>query len=162
MAVMDEGAARLEVNKLRLVLSTSALHLFCITAFGVALALFLATGEILFLALPIPFLVPVLPSVIQILRLASHPASAILLERDGIRLGDEILPYESIQWAELSGPAARPHVRFICVPNAHPPFRVLPFQAPARRIFGVYDTRHLDFVQEINLRVRAAGGPGIR
>jgi hypothetical protein len=127
-----------------------------------AIALFLGTGEMLFLLLPLPFLAPVLPSLIESLKLAVQPAPAMLLEAGGIRVGDDVLPYENIQWAELDGPAARPQVRFICAQGAHPPFRALPFEKTACRMPGVYDPRHLDFVQEINLRVRMAGNPGIR
>jgi hypothetical protein len=142
--------------------ASSAVYLLCALLMVAAIGLFLGTGEFLFLLLPLPFLAPVLPAALESFKLACHPAPAILLERDGIRLGDEILPYESIQWAELNGPAARPQVRFVCMPGAHPPFRALPFQKRACRVPGVYDPRHLDFVQEINLRARMAGNPGIR
>jgi hypothetical protein len=160
MAVMDESA---RISRLRLAMGpSSAVYLFCAAMMVAALALFLGTGEILFLALPVPFLAPVLPSAFASFRLACSPASTAVLEQDGIRLGDDILPYESVQWAELAGPAARPHVCFICAANAHPPFRALPLARSASRLPGVYDPRHLDFVQEINLRVRMAGNPGIR
>ncbi len=161
-AVMDEGV-RMPVSRMRLAMgASSAVYLLCTGLMAAAIALFLGTGEMLFLFLPIPFLAPVLPSLVESLKLAVHPAPAMLLEQGGIRVGDEILPYENILWAELDGPAARPQVRFICAPNAHPPFRALPFEKTACRIAGVYDPRHLDFVQEINLRVRIAGNPGMR
>lgn len=162
-AVMDEGVVRQDVSKLRLVMGPSAaVYLFCAALLAAALALFLATGEMLVLLLPLPFLAPVLPAAVASFRLACNPASAALLERDGIRLGDDMLPYESVQWAELAGPAIRPHVRFICAMGARPPFRALPLPRSASRVPGAYDPRHLDFVQEINLRVRMAGNPGIR
>ena len=162
-AVMDEGVVRQDVSKLRLVIGpSSAVYLFCAAMMGAALSLFLGTGEMLFLLLPVPFLAPVLPAAVASFRLACKPAGTALLEQGGIRLGDDILPYESVQWAELAGPALRPHVRFICAVGAHPPFRVLPLPRSASRVPGAYDPRHLDFVQEINLRVRMVGNPGIR
>ena len=162
-AVLDESVVRQDVNKLRLVMGpSSAVYLFCLGMMAAALALFLGTGEMLFLALPVPFLAPVLPAAFESFRLACNPGATALLERDGIRLGDDMLPYESVQWAELAGPALRPHVRFICAVGAHPPFRVLPLPRSASRVPGAYDPRHLDFVQEINLRVRMVGNPGIR
>ena len=162
MAVMDESVA-MPVSRMRLALgASSAVYLLCTGLVAAAIALFLGTGEMLFLLLPLPFLAPVLPSLLESIKLAAHPAPAMRLEEGGIRVGDDVLPYENILWAELDGPAARPLVRFICAPNAHPPFRALPFEKTACRIPGVYDPRHLDFVQEINLRVRMAGNPGIR
>jgi hypothetical protein len=162
MAVMDEGA-RMPVSRMRLAMgASSAVYLLCTLLMAVAIALVFYTGEMLFLALPLPFLAPVLPSLVESFRLAASPAPAMQLEAGGIRVGNDVLPYENIQWAELDGPATRPRVRFICTPNAHPPFRALPFEKTACRIPGAYDARHLDFVQEINLRIRMAGNPGIR
>jgi hypothetical protein len=158
-AVMDDAV---QVNRLRLALgASSAICLLCTGLIAAAFALYLGTGEALLLALPLPFLAPMLPSAFETFRLALNPQAAIRLERDGIRLGDNLLPYESIQWAELNGPAARPHVRFVCVSGARPPFRSLPFRGKAGGLPGFYDTSHLDFVQEINLRVRMAGNSGI-
>ena len=165
-AVMDEGR-RLEISRFRLAMGGSSIvYLLCTLLMAAAMALYLGTGETLFLFLPLPFLLPVLPAAFRAFRLVFNPVSAIQLDRDGVRLGEDILPYESIQWAELNGPVGRASVRFVCVPGAYPPFRTLPFQGRISGLTpgltGFYDPTHLDFVQEINQRARMAGNPGIR
>ena len=83
-AVMDEGVVRQDVSKLRLVIGpSSAVYLFCAAMMGAALSLFLGTGEMLFLLLPVPFLAPVLPAAVASFRLACKPAGTALLEQGG-------------------------------------------------------------------------------
>jgi hypothetical protein len=107
------------------------------------------------LMLPLPVVLLAWPLLARFLA----PDGGMALEAGGVRLGENFMPYERIGYARLGGPAAGDFVHFHGVDGAL--LRKVPLKPAARGLADVYDQRHLDFVGELNRRVRAAGNPGI-
>ena len=107
------------------------------------------------LMLPLPVVLLAWPVLARFL----GPDNAMELEESGVRLQDGILAYQRIGFARLGGPAAGDFVHFHGVDGGL--LRSVPLKPAARGLADVYDQGHLDFVVELNRRVRNAGNPGI-
>jgi hypothetical protein len=149
LTLLEDPDTRLEIRRS---------HAFQFATAAVILGSVIAclwSGQALLLLVPLPFVLLAAPAVARFL----DPDEVLALEEQGVRLGEELLPYGRIAFARLGGPAA---ADFVCLHGVDGGLlRTVKLQKAGEGAPSVYAQHHLNFVSELNRRVRRAGNPGL-